>query len=60
MPIAWHQSRFWDWCIPEDEKQEIEKTFLTAWFAFCPKDYQKNSLGIYNKDVEIFSKRGYN
>ena len=30
MPIAWHQSRFWDWCIPEDEKQEIEKTFLTA------------------------------
>ena len=25
MPIAWHPSRWWDWCIPEDEKQEREK-----------------------------------
>ena len=29
-PIAWHPSRWWDWCIPEDEKQEIEKNFLTT------------------------------
>ena len=20
MPIAWHPSRWWDWCVPEDEK----------------------------------------
>ena len=20
MPIAWHPSRWWDWCIPRDEK----------------------------------------
>ena len=20
MPITWHPSRWWDWCIPEDEK----------------------------------------
>ena len=25
LPIAWHPSRWWDWCIPEDEKKETEK-----------------------------------
>ena len=25
MPIAWHPSRYWDWCVPEDEKEETEK-----------------------------------
>ena len=25
MPIAWHPLRWWDWCIPEDEKREAEK-----------------------------------
>ena len=25
MPIAWHPSRSWDWCMSEDEKQETEK-----------------------------------
>ena len=25
MPIAWHPSRCWNWCIPEDEKKETEK-----------------------------------
>ena len=25
MPIAWHPSRHWDWCMPEDEKKETEK-----------------------------------
>ena len=30
MPITWHPSRWWDWCIPEDEKKETEKLFLTT------------------------------
>ena len=21
LPIAWHSSRWWDWCVPEDEKR---------------------------------------
>ena len=21
MRIAWHPSRWWDWCVPEDEKK---------------------------------------
>ena len=24
MPITWHPSRWWDWCVPEDEKKETE------------------------------------
>ena len=27
MPITWHPSRWWDWCVPEDEKKETEKFF---------------------------------
>ena len=27
LPIAWHPDRFWDWCMPEDEKKEISKIF---------------------------------
>ena len=25
MPIAWHPSRWWDWCVPKDEKKETGK-----------------------------------
>ena len=25
IPIGWHPSRWWDWCVPEDEKKETEK-----------------------------------
>ena len=28
MPIAWHPSRRWDWCVPKDEKRETEKIFF--------------------------------
>ena len=24
MPVAWHPNRWWDWCVPEDEKKEID------------------------------------
>ena len=24
MSIAWHPSKWWDWCVPEDEKTETE------------------------------------
>ena len=29
LPIALHPSRWWDWCVPEDEKKEKEKLVLT-------------------------------
>ena len=25
IPIAWHPSRHWDWCMSEDEKKDTEK-----------------------------------
>ena len=25
MPITWHPSRYWDWCMSEDEKKKEEK-----------------------------------
>ena len=25
LPITWHPSRYWDWCMSEDKKQELEK-----------------------------------
>ena len=28
MPTAWHPSRWWDWCVTEDEKKETEEIFL--------------------------------
>ena len=27
-PIAWHSSRWWDCCVPEDEKKETEKLWV--------------------------------
>ena len=28
MTIAWHPDRYWDWCVPEDEKRELEAYFV--------------------------------
>ena len=53
MPIAWHPSRYWDWCMSEDEKQGPEKLFLTTWYAEIKNVLKK-------EDVEIWSKRGFN
>ena len=37
MPVAWHPTRWCDWCIPEDEKKkEIEPIFT---------DKNKNKVG---------------
>ena len=27
MSIVWHRKRWWNFCIPEDEKKEIEPIF---------------------------------
>ena len=28
MPVAWHRGRCWKWCVPEDEKKELEIYFV--------------------------------
>ena len=27
MPVAWYPKRWWNFCVSEDEKKEIEPTF---------------------------------
>ena len=27
MPVTWHPSCWWDWCVPKDEKKETEKSW---------------------------------
>ena len=27
MPVAWHPDRWWNWCVPEDEKKELQNIF---------------------------------
>ena len=49
MPIAWYPSRWWDCCVPEDEKKRDTKLFLTTWYAEI-----KNVL--IKEDVETWSK----
>ena len=28
MAIGWYPKRFWDWCLPEDGKKEIDPRFI--------------------------------
>ena len=28
MPVAWHPNRWWDCCMSEDEKKEIDLMFI--------------------------------
>ena len=40
MPVAWHLKRWWDWCMSEDEKKEINLMFI--------EELQKCASVIYN------------
>ena len=31
MFVAWHPTRWWDWCLPEDKKKGIEPSFTKSW-----------------------------
>ena len=44
LPIAWHPSRYWDWCVPEDEKQEIKNCGHKAWVILYLMTGYKNFL----------------
>ena len=28
MSVVWHLNRWWDWCMSEDEKKEINPMFI--------------------------------
>ena len=48
-PVAWHPSRHWDWCMPEDEKKEISKLWSCS--SLAPKDKIKMKLF----DIDYFT-----
>ena len=27
MPVAWHPTRWWDWCLGEEQKKEVAPIF---------------------------------
>ena len=39
--IAWHPNRYWNWCLTEDEKQEIEKLWYKHVFENVKAHSQK-------------------
>ena len=28
MPVAWHPNKWWDWCLSEDDRKEIDPMFI--------------------------------
>ena len=28
MTIGWHPKRYWDWCVSEDAKKEVDPVFI--------------------------------
>ena len=43
MPVAWHPKRWWDRCVSEDEKKEIDPRFI--------EELRKCVLVVYNMGV---------
>ena len=41
MPIAWHPSRWWDWCVPNDEKNNKKIVGINMGFFVSGERIQK-------------------
>ena len=44
MPIAWHPTHWWDWCVPEDEKRGTEKLWDKYGIFLCLVNRYKSYL----------------
>ena len=42
MAIAWHPKRWWNWCLPEDDKKEIEPIFKKCASVVCNMEVLKH------------------
>ena len=57
MPIAWYPSRYWDWCMSEDEKKRDRKivNMKNIYFLYLMTRY-KNFLNIkFNLSLDLKS-----
>ena len=52
MPIAWHPSRYWDWCMSEDEKKRDRK-IVSINMDFYVSGYQTQKLFWPKKEQQI-------
>ena len=52
MPIAWHPTRWWNFCIPEDEKKELEPSCFEQCFS-CISSIQYGSIGTFGPKIYI-------
>ena len=46
LPIAWHPSRYWDWCVPQDEKKRNRKIWGIKIHFLCLVTRYKKSFGL--------------
>ena len=44
MLVAWHSNRFWDWCVLEDEKKEIDPIFIEKLLKYLSVVYNWSIL----------------
>ena len=35
MPVAWHPNRWWDWCVPKDEKKQTDPILSKSYKIAC-------------------------
>ena len=50
MSVAWHPDRWWNWCVPEHEKKELE-----IYFALNLCKYSWESLKRLQRDLTLYS-----
>ena len=52
MPIAWHPTRWWNFCMSEDEKKELEPSCFEQCFS-CISSIQYGSIGTFGPKIHI-------
>ena len=48
IPAVWHLTRWWDWCLLEDDKKEIEPIFADK------VGRKQNLVGSGKKDFSVY------
>ena len=47
MTVAWHSTRWWDWCLPEDEKKRNRSNFYwQSWEMVKVSRWGKNAMSV--------------
>ena len=55
MRIAWHSSRWWGWCLDEDQKKETEKLWAWIYGFLCLVTGYKNFFNQQRPQIKMSS-----